>query len=425
MVHAPDKPQARDEVWFFVSEIAGQRAGGFRQERWCEVFLSLGAQVRVYNVPDAGALRLTEAQFGTAAELKEFRRKAMSDSSPRAAIREGLLVRLLRRLKHLFLVDLYYPNVLRLIWRAHRRLKAGGNPVVIMCSSPPFSLPLAGAVLKALHGSHVVLVVDMRDPWTFHKSLGGIRPLKVWLEGKVLRRADYLCTVSRGLNEEFAQYHGVSMEVLYNIASHYGGDFEAERFTWTDLDAAIAPDRVKLVFTGSTPETYYDLAALAGGIMELRAANPAAADRLQIIFVGACQEMKRELLRRGHRGNDVVFVPHVSQRMARSIQQHSDVLLFLTYLGRGAVSTKIFEYLALGKPILPVSVLKGSDADYLFSEFCGKCQYLHTASEIAQGLLQAASADAASSLPRLLDPASLRPLLDAYKAFGQRIMSGK
>lgn len=279
-----------------------------------------------------------------------------------------------------------------------------------------------GALLKSAFPEKVTLAIDMRDPWTYHKSLGGIRPLKLWIEGKVLRRADDLSTVSYGLRDEFEENHGVSMQVFYNIASHYATDADTGIVDWSSLNAEVAPGRLKVIYTGSTPETYYDLVSLAKGIAGLRERNPSAADRIQLIFVGACGELQRELGRHRVGKGDVVFIPHVSQRMARSIQQQADVLLFLTYLGRGAVSTKIFEYMALGKPILPVSVVRGSDADQLFSKYCGACLYLHSSNEIEQALEAVAQSGGTSALPRLLDPEALQPLLEAYEGFAEHLV---
>jgi glycosyltransferase involved in cell wall biosynthesis len=284
-------------------------------------------------------------------------------------------------------------------------------------------LALAGAVLKFVYARKVILAIDMRDPWTFHMSLGGIPAVKLWLEGKVLRKADYLSTVSYGLRDEFVETHGVSMEVFYNIASHYASSDEKETVDWSALNAAISGERIKLVYTGSTPQTYYDLASLAQGILGLREHHPKAADRIQFIFVGACGELQKELNGRNAGTNDVIFVPHVSQRLARSIQQGADILLFLTYLGRGAVSTKIFEYMALGKPIFPVSVIKGSDADQLLSKYCRTCLYLHSSGEIEQALMSLSSDGHVDTLPRLTDPSALQPLLEGYRGYAKHLLS--
>lgn len=419
-LHLPRAPVK--EIWFFTSELEGERAGSFRQQRWCEVFLALGARVSIYNVPNGGAFRLTEAQFDSAGAFAEFRRMAVGRSKPMASIREGWKVRVLRRIKHLFLVDLYYPNIFRLIWRARRRLARSSSRVIVMSSSPPFSLALAGACLKALYPKQVVLAIDMRDPWTLHRSLGGIKPLKRRIETTVLRRADYLSTVSRGLNEQFHATHGVSMAVLYNVATHYAERGIAPEVNWSALNPAIAADKIKVVYTGSTPEGYYDLRSLVEGVKQFHQRAPALAARFQLVFVGACEEMQRESLAQGITNEQIAFIPHVSHQLARSIQQSADILLFLTYLGPGAVSTKIFEYMALQKPIFPVSVPKAADADFLLKHYCGVSCNFHTGDEISAALIRVAELGG-KELPRLTDPQALHQLVEQYRAYATTLLS--
>lgn len=377
----------------------------------------------MYNVPEGGAFRLTEATFESAEDFAIFRRRAVAHFRPMASIREGLVTQLLRGIKHLFMVDLYYPNILMLLWRTRARLARHEGRVVIMSSSPPFSLALVGALLKCIYPTRVVLAIDMRDPWTLHKSLGGIRPLKRWIENKVLHQADALSTVSYGLRDQFVRTHQVSLEVFFNVASHYFDRTAPDPVDWQALNPAIAPGRIKLVYTGSTPVGYYDLTSLVRAVRDLRQTAPAAADRLQLVFVGACAEMKQECDAHGIDPGDVVFIPHVAHQTARAIQQNADVLLFLTYLGEGAVSTKIFEYLALGRPIFPISAPHDKDADRLLRTYCGRSLNLHAAGEIRDALFGLAGVGGVESLPRTIEPDALRRLLDDYSDYAARLLS--
>ena len=388
------------------------------------MFLALGARASVYNLPEGGAFLLTEAHFESPGDFARFRHDAMAKSTPTASVREGWKVQFMRRIKHLFMVDLYYPNVFRLLWRATRRLaRLGSGRVIVMSSSPPFSLALAGAILKTLYPQRVTLVIDMRDPWTLHLSLGGVKPIKRRIERWVLLRADHLTTVSFGLKQQFEETHGVTMGVLFNVASHYAQIAPGLPVDWRSLNPGIDINRIKLVYTGSTPVGYYDLAALVGAMKKLRSETPRSADRLQLVCVGACAELQREVERQQLVLGDIVFVPHVSHDMARRIQQSADVLLFLTYLGKGAVSTKIFEYLALGKPIFPVAVQRDSDLDRLLLRFGRSSLNLRTPAEIADGLARLPEPGGLACLPRATRPEELGSLLEDYRVFARELLN--
>src|SRR5207244_120326 len=160
--------------------------------------------------------------------------------------------------------------------------------------------------------------------------------------------------------------YGITADVLYNVATHYTVARPVGTFDWKELSPRIDTARCKFVYTGSTPAGFYDVAAVVSAVKELRAQDRALADRLQLIFVGACEEVRAEVARQQLPDGDIVVAGHVPHGIARDIQQNAEGLLFLAYRGegnKGVVSTKIFEYLALGKPILPISLHEGSDVD--------------------------------------------------------------
>lgn len=411
------------EAWFLTSELEGQRAGSFRQERWCKIFTGLQTPVRVFNVQ--GARYWSERTFTTPDEVDTFRKTVMKGSVARASVREGSLVNLLRVIKHTFFIDLYLPNVVAIYRRCVKLLREREGRVVIMASSPPFSMAVIGALLKRRFPEKVIFSVDMRDAWAMHISLGGNRSIKRDIEARALRRADAVTTVSYGLTDEFEQAYGIKVDTLFNVATHYFDVTEKASIDWQALNPAIDEKRIKVVYTGSTPIGFYDLASLTRGIRQLRERNPAAADRIQCIFVGACAEVEAAWQAQGGTGNDVVFVPHVNHNTARAIQQNADALMFLAYFGpgnKGVVSTKIFEYMALGKPILPISLHENSDVDRLLMTYCDRSARLHTADEMETALAQMVDQGPDAVLPHMDDPERVRPLLDGYRDFAQGLL---
>jgi len=423
---ASHSPKIKDEIWFLTSELEGERASSFRQERWCRIFLSSGARVRIFNL--RGAFGHSDEICASKDSLTEFRRRGVAQhTGPKASIREGLIVRILRRIKHVLLVDLYLPNVIKLLLHTNHLIKLRNKPVVIMASSPPFSLALVGAILKRLHKQEVIFAVDMRDAWALHSALGGIKPLKRLIERAALRTADKVTTVSYGLADEFKQYYGIEVGVMYNVATHYLDAPAPNSVDWSQISNEINPTRRLLVYTGSTPEGHYDLKTIVGAIVHLRRTSPGTADKLQLVFVGACDEVRREAMSEGVPPADIVFIGHLSHAITRSVQASADALIFLAHFGEknaGVVSTKLFEYLCLGKPVLPFSLHSESDVDILLRRYCGKSLNLHSAEEIAQTLARVAEGEF-EFLPVLKDVERVRELVDDYRDYAVKLLSSE
>ena len=145
---------------------------------------------------------------------------------------------------------------------------------------------------------------------------------------------------------------------------------------------------------------------------------------MQIIFVGACEEVRREALKQNTEAGDLIFVPMVPHTVARSIQVSADALLFLAYYGednKGVVSTKLFEYLCLGQPVLPVSLHANSDVDRLLMRYCGVSINAHSTEEIMLSLARLVR-EGPASLPRLDDASRVKELVDDYRRQAQDVL---
>lgn len=413
-----------NEAWFLTSELESERASSFRQERWCRIFLEAGATLRIFNL--RGAFDHSDAVCADEQALAAFRREGLARyRGPQASVREGAAVRALRRLKHLLLADLYLPNLFKLYRRLDALLRARTEPVVLMASSPPFSVAVVGALIKRRHPGKVVFAVDMRDAWALHNALGGIKAVKRAIERRVLRRADRVTTVSKGLADEFQAHYGVRVGVMYNVATHYLDVPPAARIDLRQVNADIDPSRMTLVYTGSTPEHHYDLAAIVGALARLRRDRPELAQRLQMVFVGACDEVKREAQAHDVGAPELVFVAHLPHATVRSVQASATALLFLAHHGPnnlGVVSTKLFEYLCLGQPVLPLDLCEGSDVDVLLRRYCGMSVNAHGEEAVAAQLARVAEHGPAS-LPRLDDAQRVRELLGDYRRHAEELLT--
>ena len=80
----------------------------------------------------------------------------------------------------------------------------------------------------------------------------------------------------------------------------------------------------------------------------------------------------------------------------------------------GVVSTKLFEYLCLGQPILPVSLHADSDVDRLLVRYCEASINVHSAQEIMLALARTVR-EGPAWLPRLDDSSRVKELVDDYR----------
>jgi hypothetical protein len=412
------------QVWFLTSELENERASSFRQERWGKIFLEANVILRIFNL--RGIFNHSDILCNDKESFIEFRKSGLSHyKGLKTSVREGLMVSLLRRVKHLLLADLFLPCVFKLYWRLNSLLKNFEGSVILMTSSPPFSLAAVGALIKLKYPDKVIFSVDMRDAWALHTALGGFRPLKRAIERRVLSAADLVSTVSMDLSEEFKKNYNINVDVIYNVATHYLDAPRPIKIKMSEVISAIDSDRVVLLYTGSAPENFYDTLSLIKAISRLIRENPELSHRLQFVFVGACETIKKESIAHNVNAPNLIFEPHLPQSIARKLQVSADALIFLAYDGpknMGVVSTKIFEYLSIGQPIIPFDLCVDSDVDYLLRRYCGCSVNVHGEDEILKILIDIAK-NGVVKLPFLDNAEVLGELVAAYRLHAKKLIS--
>jgi glycosyltransferase involved in cell wall biosynthesis len=319
--------------------------------------------------------------------------------------------------KHLFIADMFYPSVAVMLARSLRAVLSTRHRVVLMASSPPFSVAVVGAIVKRLFPHRVFLFVDMRDAWALHPALGPQTAVRRCIERFVFRQADERVTVSRGLANEFERAHGTPVRICYNVATHYDQVQVPIDVRLVDVFEGIRPTALSVVYTGSTPAGFYDTETFVAAFKELQSRSPDLALRLQFMFVGACEEVRLEVERQSAEAGAFHFREHLPTRFAVAAQSQANAVLFFGFNGdgnMGVVSTKFFEYLALGKPILPVGIRAGSDVDLLLEAACGRSIRARTRDELVR-LLERVCREGVDCLPSLKDRRALDLLRDEYK----------
>lgn len=254
---------------------------------------------------------------------------------------------------------------------ARARIERGGIDVLLTTSSPD-SAHLVGLVLRERTG--VPWVADFRDPWVRRLTFRAPTPLharvQTWLEGRVLARADCVLVTNEATRADFlARYPELPKAKLVVLPNGFDPSDLAPGATSAGRSASDPGRRFVLAHTGLLSGKR-SLAPLLQGLRVLFEHRPELRSRLLVRQIGPRESVNDALVRQ-HGLSDVVEFgppsrhPEVLQAMAVA----DGLLLLEADAPQGSLITpgKIFEYLAVGRPILAL-VPPGPAAD-LVAEF--------------------------------------------------------
>ncbi len=238
------------------------------------------------------------------------------------------------------------------VWRAWRRLQAG-DIQLIMTSGPPFSTHLIGLALKQF-APQVPWLMDIRDPWSEAPNQRLLIPYKLnrLLERRCLQVADHVTVVTDGMRRLMTERLGIAAERITTITNGFdGGDINPKG---TRRRATSGPLCIRYVgsivgLRAEAAQGFFD------ALEQLQATGTGRRD-LRVQFIGAFAPVIHAAAARVPELVDVLsYVSHAEavERMATA-----DVLLLVLtddLEGRIMHTSKLFEYLALGRPILNIA----------------------------------------------------------------------
>jgi glycosyltransferase involved in cell wall biosynthesis len=232
----------------------------------------------------------------------------------------------------------------------------------VITTSPPHSSQLIGLKLKQQRD--IRWLADMRDPWTGIYYAHELRQT-AWaakrnldLEREVLTKADHIITVSQQLKRDFLKLHPhLSPEKLSVIPNGYDPD---------DFKSAVSVERQFTIGYMGTITPQYDIRALLSVLSEMK-------DKLRLRFIGEVPgELQRALQSTGHACEFTGYLPH-----DEALRRAGGCALLLLVIPRvadnaGIVTGKVFEYLALQRPILGIGPVAGDAAGILQEAGAGR-----------------------------------------------------
>jgi glycosyltransferase involved in cell wall biosynthesis len=227
------------------------------------------------------------------------------------------------------------------------------RPDVLYSTAPPWtSQVVALAVARILR---VPWVADFRDPWARapwrESQPDRIRRASARLEPRVLAAADAVLFTSQTNRDEYAAYYGERLAVKFHLVPN-GCDPEE----FAGLPPAPKTPPFRLVYAGSMYGHRSPLPIFRAAASLLAKGAFARSDfRLRLIgdlphtanFPAVAKEMGLQ---------DIIeFVPRVTRKQIGAEMAAASALLLLQPGTTVAIPGKVYEYLAIGRPILAFS----------------------------------------------------------------------
>ncbi len=251
----------------------------------------------------------------------------------------------------------------------------------ILATAPSYSNLLLGSRLK--HKFGLPLVVDFRDEWDLSSQYLE-NSQRDWIsqfvqqrmQKHVLRSADMILATTKAstarLQERAQQVQSTApAECIYN--GYDDDDFK--KILSASTHAIRRDERFRIVYTG----TLWNLTSVEPIVLaleELKRTDPQLTERIEFVGVGRKTPEQRNLLERMRlTGCQLILKDYCSHTEALSEMQSADALCLLLSDLPGAervAPAKLFEYLALQKPIFAV-VPEGETAGIVRSVWPEHC----------------------------------------------------
>ncbi len=293
-----------------------------------------------------------------AVQTKEISRTSETAVPPKPAVSrlKGKLFSSLKKIKgYLMIPDdqiLWVSSAIKEGLKAIEEQKVN----VIFSTSGPYSNHLVAKALARKTG--LPWIADFRDPWTQNMHRSGVawrEKVEEGMEAKVMEQADIITTVTHTFAKNFKlKYPNIKqLEVIHN-----GYDPE----DYQELEPDKIDNKLTFAYTGifyqeRNPRLFFK--ALA----ELIAEGKVEKNDLLLRFAGVFDYPGYDENQRAAEENGlqeiVQVLGHLPHKKALSLLNGSDILMLIGDTAPGSeayIPGKLYEYLAVKKPILALSV---------------------------------------------------------------------
>jgi glycosyltransferase involved in cell wall biosynthesis len=242
------------------------------------------------------------------------------------------------------------------------------NPVdLIISTGPPHSMHLIALRLKKKFD--IKWIADFRDPWTDIDFYIKLR-LTSWadkkhrkLELKVLERADYVVTVSPNCAKDLNKIPGKKVEVIHN-------GFDPEDFE----RISHSPGNLFSITHFGAFNRDRNPAMLWKVLGNLAEQNKTFKEKLRIWLIGQTDDFVVQDIKKNGLKENLVQTEHLPHKKGLKELAKSQVLLLPINNApnaRGILPGKMYEYMAVRRPILAIGPVKSDFAQILIEAKAG------------------------------------------------------
>lgn len=243
------------------------------------------------------------------------------------------------------------------------------NPVdAIVSTGPPHSMHLIGLGVKEKTG--LPWLADFRDPWTkidfFHELA-----LEPWaeerhrrLERKVLKSADSVVVVGNQMKADFEKEGFRNVSVVTN--GYDPADIDLSKPVKSDEKFSIL--HIGMLGKARSHPIFWE------GLRQLREEIPGLKKDLIVRIFGVTDPWVLSQIAHFEDKSWAEFLPYIPHEEVIQVQRQAAVLLLSINhvpMAKGIITGKIFEYLAIGNPVLCIGPPDGDAAAIITSSEAG------------------------------------------------------
>ena len=247
--------------------------------------------------------------------------------------------------------------------RMGRKILAREHIDVIFSTAPPYTTHLIGLHLH--RAGKIPWVADFRDSWIGWLSAPQWRPalsrlIERRMERAVLREADQLIAVSRGVQDDLLSRHPQHRDQRWEWLPN---GFDAQDFSVTPKPRS---GKMTITYTGSlyghrNPE--YLLRALENILCD----RPEIAQKILVRLVGRVADSIQKRIAHSPAANLFEIIPYVPHHESLAYLLAGDISLLIiddAPENKGILTGKLFEYIGAGHPIFALAP-EGEAADLI------------------------------------------------------------
>jgi len=288
-------------------------------------------------------------------------------------IKSDFFRKILNRISQTFFLPDNKRGWMRPALKEARKLLSSENFDIIFATAPPYTDFRIGAKLK--EEFNVPLVLDYRDAWLDDGLSFYPTPFHRWIvksmERKVLHLSDKIITYTRQIKEHILKnYPFIKQDEIVIIPHGYDEeDFDVE------FESSKSPNKLRITYSGAfyderTPKFFLK------AVEQLFIERPDLENQIEFYFVGNFPKKYFRKIQKSKHKSSFHFTGYVDHKTNIQYLLDSDVLWLMIRHSKNPhlyATSKLFEYIGTGKPILAcvpkngaaAMILKDYDASFI------------------------------------------------------------